>query len=168
MGRIEKENKSEKFTDNNADAMTRPTIWGLAWGVLSFSTKKNKISASPMPLLCRLVKTDSYEPTIAARSNSHAILVWSINYSPKKIIPSLVCLQRRIPSLSCVFAKASRRLWYPVPIGILIGDNSPYFLIKGNPSFSLPQITNMHAKQTRRLPLCLIHCQCRKRKDNFH
>jgi len=25
----------------------------------------------------------------------------------------------------------------------------------------------MHAKQTRRLPLCLIHCQCRKKKKEF-
>jgi hypothetical protein len=111
---------------------------------------QDQISASPMPLLCRLVETDSYEPTIATRSKSHAILVWSINYSPKKNLPSLVCLQRRIPSLSCVFVKASRRLWYPVPVRILIEDNSSYFLVQDHSSsrsFSLPS-SNKHACKT--------------------
>ena len=125
MARIEEKEKSEKPT-NNADAMTRPTRWGLAWGVLRANLSLSTQEYNPMPLLCRPVisRTDSYEPTIAAipipmqswscpsiisPKNSHLLCVCKgvfllfLVLSAKKNPFSFLCLYKRRDACGVLF-----------------------------------------------------------------
>ena len=148
-----KKKKSEKPIDNNADAMTRPTRWGLVWGVLRANLSLSTQEYNPMPLLCRPVISKSIRLLWAhnrRHSNSHAILVWSINYFTKEF-PSLV-LSAKTFLLFLVFVKASRRLWCSVHVANLGRDaRGILFLLESlvqHDSSSHSSSSNKHACKT--------------------
>ena len=80
----------------------------------------------------------------------------------KESSSSFLCYQqRRIPSLSCVCTSVATLVvfcscWKP-RVAMLMVSCSYWNPWSSMVPLLVPQVTNMHAKQTRRLPLCLIH-----------